>query len=52
SISLIGFPLPWTIPSLLISNGALDTISITILVITGITGFVGTVAWWRFAEQQ
>ncbi len=43
---------PWTIPGLLISNGTLSPISILILAITGIIGFVGTVAWWRFAEQQ
>lgn len=44
--------IPWTIPGLLLSDGALSPASITILAITGITGFVGTVAWWRFAEQQ
>lgn len=43
---------PWTIPALFISNVPLGFASITILAITGITGFVGTVAWWRFAEQQ
>ncbi|GLC82720.1 ABC transporter permease [Lacrimispora brassicae] len=44
--------IPWTIPKLLFSDGVLRPISIFILVITGITGFAGTVAWWRFAEQQ
>jgi ABC-2 type transport system permease protein len=44
--------IPWTIPGLLLSDGALSPASISILAITGITGFVGTVAWWRFAEQQ
>ena len=44
--------IPWAIPRLLISDGALRPVSILILAITGITGFVGTVAWWRFAEQQ
>lgn len=43
---------PWTIPALFISNVPLGITSISILAITGITGFVGTVAWWRFAEQQ
>ncbi len=43
---------PWTIPGLLISEGVLSPASIMILTITGIAGFVGTVAWWRFAEQQ
>jgi ABC-2 type transport system permease protein len=44
--------IPWTIPGLLLSAGVLGPTSISILLITGITGFVGTVAWWRFAEQQ
>lgn len=44
--------IPWTVPGLLITDGFLSPISIFILVITGIAGFVGTVAWWRFAEQQ
>ena len=43
---------PWTIPALFISNVPLGFVSIAILAITGITGFVGTVAWWRFAEQR
>lgn len=42
---------PWTIPALFISNVPLGFTSIAILAITGISGFVGTVAWWRFAEQ-
>lgn len=44
--------IPWTIPGLLLSDGVLSPISLLILAITGITGFVGTVAWWRFTEQQ
>ncbi|GHT57229.1 bacitracin ABC transporter permease [Spirochaetia bacterium] len=44
--------IPWTIPALLISEGGLGPISILILVMTGIAGFVGTVAWWRYAEQE
>jgi ABC-2 type transport system permease protein len=44
--------IPWTIPGLLISDGVLRPISILILAITGITGFAGTVAWWRFVEQK
>lgn len=44
--------IPWTIPRLLISDGAISPVSIIILAVTGIIGFVGTVAWWRFTEQQ
>lgn len=43
---------PWTIPGLLLSDGVLSFTSILILAITGMTGFVGTIAWWRYAEQQ
>ena len=43
---------PWTIPGLLLSEGFLSPASIFILAITAIIGFAGTVAWWRFAEQQ
>lgn len=43
---------PWTIPGLLISDGTLGPASLLILAMTGTAGFVGTVAWWRFAEQQ
>jgi len=44
--------IPWTIPGLVMSDGFLSPISITILAITGIVGFVGTVAWWRFRDQK
>jgi ABC-2 type transport system permease protein len=44
--------IPWTIPGLLFSERTLMPISIAILTITGITGFVGTVAWWRYKEQK
>jgi ABC-2 type transport system permease protein len=44
--------IPWTIPGLVISDGGLRPISIAILTITGIAGFVGTVAVWRYAEQE
>ena len=43
---------PWTIPALFISKAPLGIASIAILSITGITGFAGTIAWWRFVEQQ
>ncbi len=44
--------IPWTIPGLILSDGVLSPISILILAITGIAGFIGTVAWWRFVDQQ
>jgi ABC-2 type transport system permease protein len=42
--------IPWTIPGMLLQDGFLRPISIVILAITGIAGFAGTVAWWRFVE--
>ncbi|MCM3713425.1 ABC transporter permease [Alkalihalobacillus oceani] len=48
----IGPYFPWTIPVLLLTGTDIGFISISILVTTGIAGFVGTVAWWRFAEQK
>lgn len=48
----LGAYFPWTIPALFISNVPLGFASIAILAITGIIGFVGTITWWRFAEQQ
>jgi len=44
--------IPWTIPGLILSDGVLSPISILILTITGMAGFIGTVAWWRFVDQQ
>jgi len=43
---------PWTIPGRLLSDGFISPVSIAILAVTTIIGFAGTVAWWRFAEQQ
>lgn len=43
---------PWTIPVLLLTGSELGLISMVILAATGIAGFAGTVAWWRFAEHK
>lgn len=43
---------PWTIPVLLLTGAELGYISMIILAVTGIAGFAGTVAWWRFAEHK
>lgn len=43
---------PWTIPVLLLTGAELGCISMIILAATGIAGFAGTVAWWRFAEHK
>ncbi|MEC2343088.1 ABC transporter permease [Paenibacillus barengoltzii] len=43
---------PWTIPVLLTKGVDIGFISYSILVLTAIAGFAGTVAWWRFAEHK
>jgi ABC-2 type transport system permease protein len=43
---------PWTIPGLFVADGAIGLTSLVIVAATGIAGFAGTVAWWRFVEQQ
>lgn len=43
---------PWTIPILLLTGTELGYTSMIILALTGIAGFAGTVAWWRFAEHK
>jgi ABC-2 type transport system permease protein len=47
---------PWGIPILFSSaTGAesepLGMISYIILILTSIFGFIGTLAWWRYADQ-
>jgi ABC-2 type transport system permease protein len=43
---------PWTIPSVFLQTGSLNLVSIIILIATGLAGLIGTLAWWRFAEQK
>lgn len=43
---------PWTIPVLLTKGADIGFISYSILALTAIVGFAGTVAWWRFAEHK
>ena len=43
---------PWTIPVLMLTGEELSYMSIFILAATGLAGFAGTVAWWRFAEHK
>jgi ABC-2 type transport system permease protein len=48
----IGPYFPWTIPILLLTGTNIGFISTVILTATGIAGFAGTIAWWRFAEHK
>jgi ABC-type transport system involved in multi-copper enzyme maturation permease subunit len=44
---------PWAIPGLLsVPQGHLKLISYLILFSTSILGLIGTVAWWKFADQK
>ncbi|GBF77906.1 bacitracin ABC transporter [Paenibacillus sp. 598K] len=43
---------PWTIPVLLLTGTDIGWTSFAILAATGLAGFAGTVAWWRFAEHK
>jgi len=43
---------PWTIPVLLLTGTDIGWTSMAILAATGLAGFAGTVAWWRFAEHK
>jgi len=48
--------IPWAVP--LIYAGAnlkegmdINTASVLVLILTGIAGFIGTLCWWRYADQ-
>jgi ABC-2 type transport system permease protein len=43
---------PWAIPVLFASNQNLGITSYLILCFTGIFGFIGTMLWWNFADQN
>jgi ABC-2 type transport system permease protein len=47
---------PWGIPMLYatkaIEGASLGMLSIIIVAITSIIGFIGTIMWWRFTDQQ
>lgn len=48
---------PWAIPALSSGVAGSDTpqpglISYSILVLTSVAGYIGTTAWWRFADQK
>ncbi len=58
-LNVIGYGqyFPWAIP--LLASGAagangpvLGAVNYTIIIVTGIVGFAGTLAWWRYADQK
>jgi len=42
---------PWALPTIYQSVGYLGTVSWVILFLTGISGLLGTFAWWKYADQ-
>jgi ABC-2 type transport system permease protein len=42
---------PWSIPALLAQGDRLGWISYAIVTITSVTGIVGALAWWKYADQ-
>lgn len=54
----LGAYFPWSIPGLYAGSGGaefqmeINTLSFVIIVITGLTGYIGTVLWWRYADQH
>lgn len=57
-VALTGYGLlfPWSIPAIVsgITGGMdikLECISIIIVLLTSIIGLIGTLLWWRFADQ-
>jgi len=56
AVPIVAPYLPWAVPAL--SSGAAGpesahpgVISYLILIFTGIAGLIGTIAWWRYADQ-
>ncbi|MGO4545468.1 ABC transporter permease [Paenibacillus sp. 2TAB23] len=48
--------IPWAVPALLSSASGegnhLQTLSLTLPYLTGCIGFIGTLVWWRYADQN
>lgn len=54
----LGSYFPWSIPGLYSGSGGeefkmgLNTMSFVILILTSIIGYLGTVFWWKYADQK
>lgn len=54
----LGTYFPWAIPGIYSGGGGeelkagLDYVSYTILIITSIIGYFGSLAWWKYADQK
>lgn len=54
----LGAYFPWSIPALYSGSGGeefkmqLNTMSFVILIATSIIGYLGTVIWWKYADQK
>lgn len=49
---------PWSVPGIFTGSGGeelkmqLDALSFIILIVTGITGYVATILWWKYSDQK
>lgn len=43
---------PWSIPALISGAAIIEDISIIIVLLTSVFGLVGTMLWWRYADQS
>jgi len=54
----IGNYFPWSVPGIYRGSGGADLkmqlneMSFILIIITGITGYVGTVLWWKYSDQK
>jgi ABC-2 type transport system permease protein len=42
---------PWSVPMMYSQGTGLGTVSYVIVLLTGLTGIVGTLIWWEWADQ-
>ena len=54
----MGIYFPWSVPGIYSGGGGeelkmqLNEMSFTILIITSIAGYIGTITWWKFSDQK
>jgi ABC-2 type transport system permease protein len=54
----LGNYFPWSVPGIYSGSGGeelklqLNALSFTVIIITGIAGYFGTVFWWKYSDQK